>query len=136
MPGGLRAGILRTPSHMLWTLFAWFCVALALLGVVIPGLPTTPFVLLAAWAASRGNRRLHAWLLEHPRLGPPLRDWEQQRAVTTRAKVIALAFLAGSWAIMHVRGVRVMWLVAVGVLFVTVGSYVATRPAPAPREEK
>ena len=87
--GGALARALRTPasrppSGMLWTLLAYVCIALALLGLVVPGLPTTPFVLVAAWAASRGSARLHAWLHEHPRLGPPLNDWEQQGAVTTR----------------------------------------------------
>ena len=120
---------------MLWTLLAYVCIALALLGLVVPGLPTTPFVLVAAWAASRGSARLHAWLHEHPRLGPPLNDWEQQGAVTTRAKIIALSFLAVSWGIMYVREIGTAVLVGVGLLFLTVGTFVATRPTPRRREE-
>lgn len=120
---------------MLWTLLAYACIALALLGLVVPGLPTTPFVLVAAWAASRGSARLHAWLHEHPQLGPALNDWEQQGAVTTRAKIIALTFLAVSWGIMYVREISTTALVGVGLLIVTVGTFVATRPAPRRREE-
>jgi uncharacterized protein len=112
---------------------AYIFVALALVGVVVPGLPTTPFVLLAAWAASRGSRRLHDWLLEHPRLGPPLRDWREQGAVSGRAKVLATAFLAASWAIMYWRGTPPWMLGLLGVLFLTVASFVITRPLPRPR---
>ena len=96
----------------------------------MPGLPTTPFVLLAAWSASRGSERLHRWLHEHPRLGPVLVAWERERAVATRAKLLALAFLAASWAIMAWRGASPVVLGVLGALFVVVGTFVATRPAP------
>lgn len=118
---------------MHWTLLAYTSAGLALLGLVVPGLPTTPFVLVAAWAASRGSRRLHRWLHEHPRLGPALRDWEEQRAVSTRARLLALAFLAGSWAIMYARGTSPIVLAIMGLLFTVVGSFVATRPRPRQR---
>ena len=115
---------------MPYTLLAYLFIALAALGLVVPGLPTTPFVLLAAWAASRGSERLHRWLHEHPRFGPALVDWEQQRAVSSRAKLLALTFLALSWAIMYWRGIATTLLVVTGVLFVVVGTFVATRPHP------
>lgn len=69
-----------------WWGLAWICLALAALGVVLPGLPTTPFVLLAAWAAARGSPRLHARLLAHPTFGPMIRDWQREHAVARRAK--------------------------------------------------
>lgn len=115
---------------MLWTLVAYVCIALALLGLVVPGLPTTPFVLVAAWAASRGSKKLHAWLHAHPRLGPALRDWEEQRAVSPKAKALALTFLGASWGIMYARGIGTVLLLLLGALFLTVGTFVATRPVP------
>lgn len=109
---------------------AYVFAAAGLLGVFIPGLPTTPFVLLAAWAASRGSKRLHDWLRNHPRLGPPLADWHEQRAISTRNKRFAVAFLVLSWALMFWRGASpwVLWLLAA--LFITVGTFVATRRGP------
>src|SRR5690606_16754477 len=95
-----------------------------------PGLPTTPFVLLAAWAASRGSRRLHDWLFGHARLGPPLRDWRDQRAVSLRARMIAVTFLALSWTIMYRQGISAVLLAFVGGLFFLFVTYVATRPSP------
>ena len=125
-PEPLHAGAIRWPFAVLAYLF----VGLALVGVVVPGLPTTPFVLLAAWAASRGSRRVHDWLHAHPRLGPALSDWEEQRAVSTRAKVLAATFLAISWGIMFWRGVAQWLLVVLATLFVTVAVFVVTRRRP------
>jgi uncharacterized protein len=101
-----------------------------LLGVFIPGLPTTPFVLLAAWAASRGSERLHDWLLNHPRLGPPLADWNEQRAISSRNKQLALAFLLLSWALLFWRGTNHWVLGLLAALFIMVGTFVVTRRGP------
>ena len=58
-----------------WWLLAYASLALGLVGIVVPGLPTVPFVLLAAWAAARGSTKLHRWLLAHRQFGPMIRDW-------------------------------------------------------------
>jgi uncharacterized protein len=113
-----------------YTLLAYVFAALALLGVVIPGLPTTPFVLLAAWAASRGSEPLYAWLRDHRRLGPPLRDWREEGAVSSRAKFVAIGFLILSWTMMMLRGTASWLLAALAALFGGVALFVATRPRP------
>jgi uncharacterized membrane protein YbaN (DUF454 family) len=74
----------------------WIAVALGIAGVFLPLLPTTPFLLVAAGAFARSSPRLEAWLLNHPRLGPPLIAWRQKRAIPTRAKVIAIIAMAAS----------------------------------------
>jgi hypothetical protein len=63
---------------------------LGLIGVVLPGLPTTPFILLAAACYARASPRLHAWLLNHRWMGPMLRDWERDRSLTRRTKTVAV----------------------------------------------
>lgn len=73
-----------------WWLLAWASLLLAALGVLLPGLPTTPFVLLAAWAAARGSPALHQRLLAHQRFGPLIRDWQRDGAVDRRAKRLAI----------------------------------------------
>ena len=50
-------------TRLLWWLLAYASLGLGIVGIVVPGLPTVPFVLLSAFAAARGSRRLHAWLL-------------------------------------------------------------------------
>lgn len=69
---------------------------LGFVGIFLPLLPTTPFVLLAAFCFSRGSARWEAWLLSHPRLGPMVRDWRATRAVPLRAKQLAIGMMAVS----------------------------------------
>ena len=115
-----------------YALLAYLCVGVALIGVVLPGLPTVPFLLLAAWAAARGSRRLHDWLYRHPRFGAALIDWEEQGAVSSRSKVVAVTLLAVSWLVMLWRFDP--WVPVVAAFFFAgVATFLLTRPAPTPR---
>ena len=103
-PAGGPTELQRVSRHAavraLWLVAGAAALLLGLLGIVVPLLPTTPFVLLAAFCFSRGSQRWDHWLLNHPRLGPPVRDWRQHRAVPLRAKQWATAMMAASslWA--------------------------------------
>lgn len=70
----------------LYLFFALLCLALGVIGIFLPGLPTTVFILMAGWAAARGSPRIHAWLWIHPLFGSMLRDWSQGGRVSRRAK--------------------------------------------------
>jgi uncharacterized membrane protein YbaN (DUF454 family) len=74
--------------------------AAGIVGIFLPLLPTTPFVLLAAYCFSRGSARCERWLLEHPRFGPMVRDWRLHRAIPLRAKQAAIVMMAfgSAWA--------------------------------------
>lgn len=76
----------------------WCCVGLGLVGLVLPVLPTTPFLLVAAWAFARSSERFHDWLINHPRLGGPLRAWREHGVVSPRAKVAAVSTMGASLA--------------------------------------
>ncbi len=67
--------------------------ALGIVGIFVPVLPTTPFLLLASACYLRGSRRLHAWLLSHGRLGAYIRAFEEGRGIPVRAKVVAIGML-------------------------------------------
>jgi uncharacterized protein len=127
-----RASVTGSDRRRRWpyAILAYLFAGLAIAGLAIPGLPTTPFVLLAAWAASRGSERIHSWLTNHRRLGPALRQWNEEGAVASRAKLLAVSFLALSWVIMWRLGTRPWLLVALAVLFIVVGTFVVTRPRP------
>ena len=87
-----------------WQRWTWLgCGAIALtagmVGIVLPLLPTTPFILLAAYCFSRGSEKYERWLLMHPRYGPMVRQWRAHRAVPLRAKQFAIAMMTLSSAI-------------------------------------
>ena len=90
-------------QRVLWLLTGAGCLLTGIVGIFLPLLPTTPFVLLAAFCFSRGSQRWEAWLLQHPRFGPMVRDWRANRAVPLRAKQLAWVMMAlgsawGWWA--------------------------------------
>ncbi|HSI59374.1 MAG TPA: YbaN family protein [Ideonella sp.] len=95
----------------LWLAAGALALLLGALGVFLPLLPTTPFVLLAALCFSRGSERWERWLLQHPRLGPLVRDWRATRAVPLRAKQLAITMMAlsSAWAF-HLLPLRWGWL--------------------------
>lgn len=87
-------------QRLLWLAAGFASLLLGVIGLFLPLLPTTPFVLLAAFCFSRGSQRCEAWMLNHPRIGPLIRDWRATRAIPLRAKQLAIAMMAlGSlWA--------------------------------------
>lgn len=110
--------------------FAYFFLVLAIVGIIVPGLPTVPFLLLAAWFSARGSERLHQWLYAHPHLGKLLIDWETKKAISRKSKIIAVTMLGVSWAIMYHRASNHWVIVGVTILFVVVAVYLISRKEP------
>ena len=109
---------------------AYFFLALATVGVFLPLLPTVPFLLLSAWFAVRGSDDLHQWLLNHPRFGKILRDWEEQGAMSRKSKVLSVSMIIVSWIIMYLLAVNVWVLGFLVLLFLSVSVYIIKRPEP------
>lgn len=84
--------------RVLWVAGGGLALLVGVVGLFVPVLPTVPFLLLAAMCFSRGSKRCERWLLDHPRLGPPLRDWRAHRALTLRVKQTATLTMAGGAA--------------------------------------
>lgn len=119
----------------LWWLLAYVSLAVGIVGIFVPGLPTTVFVLVAAYAASRGSERLHRWLHAHPRFGPAIRDWQAHGAVSRRAKWAATWAMLGCTAVllatMHVAASHRAWMVALPVAcMAVVALWLWRRPEP------
>jgi len=111
-------------------IFAYLFLALALVGIFVPGLPTVPFLLLTAWFAAKGSERLHRWLYAHPRLGQLLIDWEKQGAISRRSKIVALVMISLSWLVMFYR-IKNVWLVfCISIVLIIVLAYLFSRPEP------
>lgn len=120
-------------SRFAWRFLAYGCVGLGTAGLMLPLLPTTPFLLLAAWAAPKGSPRLANWLWQHPRFGPTLLAWQHQRAIPRRAKRLAVILLLLSWWVLWLGGADAWLLGATALLFCTVSGFVLTRPDAVPR---
>ncbi|RAI45780.1 YbaN family protein [Rhodoplanes roseus] len=109
------------------------CLMLVLgaIGAVLPLMPTTIFLIAAAWCFARSSPRLEAWLFEHPRFGPTLRAWRDDGAISTRSKLMACTGMT--------VGFVVFWasaspspLLAAGVAagLALCAAYVVSRPSP------
>ena len=117
-------------ARLVAIILAYFFLALAIVGMFFPVLPTVPFLLLTAWFAARGSDRLHGWLYAHPHIGRLLIDWEQQGAVSRTGKVIAVLMLITSWVVMYHRLNNVWGLVGITVLLAAIATYLVSRPEP------
>jgi uncharacterized membrane protein YbaN (DUF454 family) len=71
----------------------WLSVALGVVGIFLPVLPTTPFLLLAAACFARSSPRFYHWLVDHPRLGPWIRDYLQGNGIPLKGKVYAIGLM-------------------------------------------
>ncbi|MGB0697496.1 MAG: YbaN family protein [Rhodospirillaceae bacterium] len=108
------------------------CVGLGVIGAFLPVMPTTIFLILAAWAYGHASPGMRQWLLEHPKFGPSLQAWHKEGAIPRKAKVLAVTMMAASVAI--TAALTEGWtLVAIqsGILICVV-LYVVTRPEPKP----
>ncbi|WP_417513110.1 YbaN family protein [Marinobacter sp.] len=108
---------------------AYISVGFAAVGVVLPLLPTTPFVLLAAFFASKGSPAFASWIEEHPSFGPAIRDWRRNRVIPLKAKVLACSMMMLSWGLLVVMGAAGAILAVSGIFMAGVASYLLTRPS-------
>lgn len=106
--------IIMPMQRTILLIIGWLAIALGTLGVFLPLLPTTPFILLAAWCFSRSSPRFHHWLLHRSWFGPYLRHWQQHRAMPPGAKsraiaVIIVTFAVSLWLV-NITWVRILLL--------------------------
>lgn len=121
------------PARFALLAFGWANVALGLIGLVLPVLPTTVFLLIALWAFSKSSPRLHRWLFAHPRFGRSLRAWHAHRVIPLRAKLLAVGAMAGSLACVALFVARSWELpAALGALLAPIAAYILSRPSRIP----
>lgn len=111
-----------------WTVAGFVALGLGIMGIVLPILPTTPLVLLAAFCFSRGSPRFHGWLLAHPRFGPMIDDWQANGAIHPRAKRAALVMMTAAFGLSVWLGLPAWVLAVQAACLMGAGIFVWTRP--------
>ena len=122
-------------QRYLWLAAGCISLGLGIVGIVLPLLPTTPFLLLAAFCFARGSQKLHSWLVNHPRLGPPIRDWETYRAISRRGKIMAMIAIAAVLAGSIIFGAPLYVILIQIAVLSAVSIFILTRPRP-PHEKR
>ena len=117
-------------SIFLWRTLAVLCIVLGLLGVVLPVVPTVPFLIAAAWAGGRGWPELEKWLLGHPTYGIHIQRWRQGGFVPRRAKLAAISMMAISAVALQFTGVPMPLKIAVPLVMAAVATWLWRRPEP------
>jgi hypothetical protein len=107
----------------------WCNVALGMIGAVVPGMPTTVFLIIALWAFTRSSPRLRHWLYNHPRYGAALRDWDRHGVIPPRATRLAAAMMTVSLVIIAVLASSWVLPASVGAVMALVLLFIATRPS-------
>lgn len=101
--------------------------ALAIIGVLLPLLPGTPFLLLSAWFFARSSEAWHQRLLANEVSGPMIRNWEERRCMTRRTKVVAIVSMLGAGGASVLFAVDQPWLKVLGVGLLSIGTVVVLR---------
>lgn len=117
--------------RLLYLALGHVSMVLAFLGLFLPILPCTPFVLLGAFFYSRSSDALHRWILDHPRFGILVRDWQAHGAIRPQAKMAA-AFLITAATLGSVMHRTTPLALDIAVVIVTSGvlAFILSRPAP------
>ncbi len=126
-----RSGL--DPRRAVWFTVGFVALLLAALGAVLPLLPTTVFLLVAAFAFARSSDRWHAWLLSHRVFGPLIADWRDHRAIDRRAKILSAASMAAVFGISLALGAGTLVLAVQAAVLGAAAAFVLSRPSPPPR---
>ena len=105
-------------------------VILGFIGALLPGMPTTVFLILAAWAASKGWPQMDAWLLNHPKYGTTLRSWRENGTVPHKAKWFASIMMLISAIIMLFTNAPLLVKVFTNLIMLSVSIWLWLRPEP------
>lgn len=121
--------MLNSSRNILFLILGWICIALAVVGIFLPLLPTTPFLILAAFLFSKGSKRLHEWLLNQKTFGPIIRNWEENGAIAPRAKVISTLMIISLFSYTLIFVEVQLWIkMLVFFTGISVLTFILTRP--------
>ncbi len=124
------------PRRLLFLIGGLTCVGLAYLGVLLPGLPATPWVLLASYCFARSSPRLQRWLKHSPIFGGLLRDWQEHRGIRRPVKVMAVVLIVAVVSASIAFGSLPVWVKWLAGILAAIGMSVVVFVVPTVREKQ
>ena len=110
----------------------WFCVGLGFVGVFVPGIPTTIFLIIALWAFTKSSEKLRYWLLNHKRFGPILNNWQEHKVVPRRAKILMVILMTLAVILFYYSLQSLILTIGLIIILVSVAIYVISLPSKVP----
>ncbi len=121
------------PFRPFWLATGIAAVGLGIAGAFLPLLPTTPFLLLAAFAFARSSPRLHDWLVTHRQFGPMIENWRIHGVISRRAKTASVGAMAAAVLLSWLTGFSATVIIVQLIVMAFVSVFILTRPdAPPP----
>ena len=108
------------------------CVGLGFVGVFVPGIPTTIFLIIALWAFTKSSEKLRYWLLNHKRFGPILNNWQEHKVVPRRAKILMVVLMSLAVILFYYSLQSLILTIGLIILLVSVAIYVISLPSKVP----
>ncbi len=121
---------MKRAIRVIWLIFGMLALALGGLGVVLPLLPTTPFILAAAFAFANSSDRLHQWLVEHNIFGPLIVNWQRYGAISRSAKMLSVLSMAAVLVISLLMAVPAFVIVVQALVVSACSFFIISRPLP------
>lgn len=117
-------------KKMTYLVIGHLCLILGIIGAFIPVLPTTPFLLLAAFLYSQSSPKLHQWIISHKYLGPPVKDWQERGVIGLKAKIIATVMITMVIGLRFPSLAVNMWIkISATTILIAVLIFIWTRPS-------
>ena len=110
----------------------WLCVGLGFVGVFVPGIPTTIFLIIALWAFTKSSEKLRHWLLNHKRFGPILSNWQEHKVVPRRAKILMVVLMSVAVILFYYSLQSLILTIGLIIILVSVAIYVISLPSKVP----
>ena len=119
-------------KRILLLTLGWLCVGLAFIGVFVPGIPTTPFLIVALWAFAQSSKKFHSWLINHKKFGPMLQNWESHKVVPLKAKILMVILQITAVIVIHYSLNNLLITYSLATLLIIVAWYVISLPSKIP----
>jgi uncharacterized protein len=113
----------------LWLALGFTATGCGVVGAALPLLPTTPFLLLAAYAFARSSPRFHGWLLNHRRFGPLIRNWQRHGSIDPASKRLAIFLMAAALIASWLLGFSARVLAVQIIVLAASATFILTRPS-------